>query len=338
MVYIIAEIGVNHNGNVDIAKELVNLAKQSGANAVKFQTFKTNKLVRKGADKADYQKTNDTTETQYDMLKKYELSFDQFREIKKYCDFVNIEFISTPFDKESAELLNDLNVNYFKIGSGDLTNYPLLRTVASFGKNIILSTGMSNLSEVEKAVDFIRYCVGFNNDLIVLHCVSSYPTKSEDVNMRSLTEFRTMEQNNDINAIGFSDHTHGSLASSIAIACGAKYIEKHFTLSKFMKGPDHKASLDGPELIDFIQQLRETEIILGSSIKQCQQSEINVKNVARRSLAYNKSLFKGHIIEWNDLIGLRPADGISAHLVTNYIGKELQVNVNENDFLNENDF
>jgi N,N'-diacetyllegionaminate synthase len=332
MVYIIAEVGVNHNGSVDIAKELVDLAKKAGADAVKFQTFKTNKLVRKGTSKAAYQKKNENSGTQDEMLKKYELTYEQFRDIKLYCDNIGIEFISTPFDRESAELLNSLNVDYFKIGSGDLNNYPLLRTVANFNKNIILSTGMSNLKEVEDAVEFIQ-SMGFLKELNLLHCVSCYPTQSEDVNMRCLKSLYDIER---VDEIGFSDHTHGHLASVIAIAQGATIIEKHFTLSKNMEGPDHTASLDGPELIDFINKLRETEIILGTNIKKCQINEIEVRNVARRSLAFARDMKAGEKIGWDDLIGLRPNDGIATNFLQEYIGKELICDVKENEFLARN--
>ncbi len=326
MTFIIAEVGVNHNGSIDIAKQLVDLAKDAGANAVKFQTFKTDKLVSKDAKKASYQE-NGTDETQGEMLQKYELTYDQFREIKEYCDSIDIEFISTPFDNESVDLLNSLDVGYFKIGSGDLTNYPLLRKVAETNKRIILSTGMSDVKEVKDALDFIDLC-GYNNTLFILHCVSCYPTKLEDTNLLCLEELSSLSP-----YVGFSDHTTGWLASVVAVSCGATVIEKHFTLDKNMEGPDHKASLDGPELCEFIKMIRDTEKALGTGVKSCRKDEIEVKKVARRSLAFNRDMKKGDTITYSDLIGLRPYTGICCSKYMNYVGKVLKRDVKENEFL-----
>ena len=248
MVYIIAEAGVNHNGKLDLALQLVNIAKESGADAIKFQTFKAIKLASQEADKAQYQKeSTDSNESQVDMLKKLELSYDEFRQVKEYCIKREIEFISTPFDLESADFLNELNVSTYKIGSGDLTNYPLLRKVAQTGKKMILSTGMSNMDEVENSVKYV-----LNNgckELVVLHCISNYPTKNEDLNLNAI---KTMKEKlasikSDIE-IGFSDHTEGIDASIYSVCTGATFIEKHFTISKRDKGVDSAFSMDIADL------------------------------------------------------------------------------------------
>lgn len=333
MVYIIAEAGVNHNGKLDLALQLVDIAKNSGADAIKFQTFKAKKLASKEADKAQYQKeTTNSNESQVDMLKQLELSYDEFKQVKKYCDKKNIEFISTPFDLESAEFLNDLKVNIYKVGSGDLTNYPLLRCVAKTGKKLILSTGMSNMDEVEDSVNYV-----LNNgckELVLLHCISNYPTKNEDLNLFSI---KTMKENiskikSDIE-IGFSDHTKGLDASIYSICVGATYVEKHFTINKDMEGPDHRSSLDPAELNLFVKKIKETETILGDGIKKFRDSEKENRKIVRRSLAYNTELKKGTVLDYEHLITLRPNTHICGSKLEDFIGKTLNCNVSENDFL-----
>ncbi len=333
MVYIIAEAGVNHNGNLDLALQLVDIAKASGADAIKFQTFKANKLSSIEAEKAEYQKkTTDENESQLDMLKKLELTYDEFNIIKKYCIEKEITFISTPFDLDSVDLLEKLNVSIYKIGSGDLTNYPLLRKVSMKGKKIILSTGMSNMDEVINSVKYIINNGG--KDLCVLHCISNYPTKSEDLNLFSI---KTMEKElslikNDIE-VGFSDHTKGIEASLYAVCVGANCIEKHFTIDKNMIGPDHRASLNPEELNLFIKKIREIETMLGNGIKKFRKSEIQNRKIVRRSLAYNISLKKGTKIDYNHLTTLRPNSYICGTRFEEFIGKILNRDVLENDFL-----
>ena len=324
--FIIGEIGVNHNGDINIAKKLIDLGKKCGVDAVKFQTFKTNKLVCKDAKKAEYQ-MDSIGKTQAEMLQNYELSYNDFTNLKQYCDYKGIEFISTPFDSESVDFLDSLNVNYFKIGSGDLTNFPLLRKVAQKNKSIILSTGMSTMSEVTNSVNFIYEC-GFTNKLILLHCVSSYPTNIYDTNLLCINELGKI-----VNNVGFSDHTEGYMASVIAVACGAKYIEKHYTLDKNMQGPDHKASANEQELHEFVNKIRDTEIMLGNGKKECKESELEIRNIARRSLAFNKNMKKGDIIIWDDLIGLRPNNNICCTEYKKYIGMILKNDVTENEFI-----
>ena len=242
MVYILAEVGVNHNGSLDIAYKLIDLAIKSGANGVKFQTFNSDKLAVPNAKKAEYQKVNTKNDdSQLSMLKKLELSYEDFSKLSAYCNDKNIEFISTPFDLESAEFLNSINVDTFKIGSGDLTNFPLLKKVASFKKKIILSTGMGSLEEVENSVNYLKKngC----EELVLLHCVSCYPTQNEDLNLKCI---QTMKNKFNID-VGFSDHTIDFKASLYAVCLGANYIEKHYTIDKEMEGPDHKASLNPEE-------------------------------------------------------------------------------------------
>ena len=337
MVFVIAEAGVNHNGNLELALKLVDIAKDSGANAVKFQTFKSSKIASIKAEKAEYQKiTTNSNESQLDMLKKLELSYDDFKIIFDYCTEKNIEFISTPFDLESISFLNNLGVKTFKIGSGDLTNYPLLRKVAQTKKKIILSTGMSNMDEVLNSVKYIfKYGC---KELVVLHCISCYPTKNKDLNLLSIRTMKSklLKINNKID-VGFSDHTNNLEASLYSICIGANYIEKHFTTDKNLKGPDHKASLNPNELELFVKKIREVEVILGDGIKKFRESESENRIIVRRSLAYNKSLKKGKILDYDDLITLRPNENICGSKLENFIGKKLSCDVSENDFLKISD-
>jgi N,N'-diacetyllegionaminate synthase len=322
MVYVLAEVGVNHNGSIDLAFELIDIAVKSGADGVKFQTFISGDLAAPIAKKADYQVTNTkNNDTQLSMLQKLELSYDEFRKIRDRCIEKKIEFISTPFDLESADFLHSLDVHTFKIGSGDLTNFPLLKRVASFGKRVILSTGMGSMEEVENSVNYLK-----NNgcaDVVLLHCVSCYPTQNEDLNLKSI---RTMREKCKVD-VGFSDHTVDYKASLYAVCLGATYIEKHFTIDKNMDGPDHKASLDPNELTEFVSLIRECETILGDGDKKCRDAELNTKSVARRSLYFNRDMNQGEIITENDLIALRPNSGICASKFEEFIGKTLRCDV-----------
>lgn len=326
MVYILAEVGVNHNGSLDIAYELIDIAIKSGANGVKFQTFNSDKLATPNAEKAEYQKKNTKNDdTQLSMLKKLELSYNDFIKISEYCIEKKIEFISTPFDLESAEFLNSINVHTFKIGSGDLTNFPLLKKVASFKKKTILSTGMGSMEEVENSVNYLKKngC----EELVLLHCVSCYPTQNEDLNLKCI---QTMKNKFNID-VGFSDHTIDFKASLYAICLGANYIEKHYTLDKEMEGPDHKASLNPEELNKFVSLIRECEIIIGDGVKKCRDAELNTKSIARRSLYFSRSMKKGDIISEDDLIPLRPNSGVCASHFEEFIGKILKIDVNKLD-------
>ena len=333
MVYIIAEAGVNHNGSLELAYQLIDIAVKSKADAIKFQTFNSNKLVSGKAEKAEYQKeTTGKNETQLEMLKKLELSYDNFRLISKKCKEVGIEFISTPFDLDSVDFLDSLGVTTFKVGSGDLTNFLLLKKIAEKNKKIILSTGMSSIDEVKKSVNFIKK--HSSNELVVLHCVSCYPTNKEDLNLNCI---KTMK--NDLNIpVGFSDHTKNEVASLYSVCAGATYIEKHFTIDKNMEGPDHRASLNPEELNNFVKKIRECEIMLGNGNKKCTKSEEKNKKVVRRSLFFSKDLKKGDIITENDLIALRPYNGICVSKFGEILGKELIQDVSENTCVNYNLF
>lgn len=322
MVFILAEAGVNHNGSLKLAYKLIDIAKDAKADAIKFQTFKTEYGIRKDAEKATYQKeTTDKNESQFDMVKKLELSFDDFKKIYKRCNEKDIEFVSSPFDIESVDFLDELGVNMFKVGSGEITNFLLLKRIAEKGKKIILSTGMSSLEEVDNSINFIKK--NGNCEIILLHCVSCYPTAHKDLNLKCI---KTMKEKLNLE-IGFSDHTEDYKASLYSVCMGATYIEKHFTIDKNMEGPDHKASLNPTELKEFIKSIRDCEVMLGDGIKICKNAELNTKSVARKSLCYKKNLKKGHIIKYDDIIALRPNDGICVSHFEDYVGKTISVDV-----------
>lgn len=319
-VYIIAEVGVNHNGSVEIAKKLIYAAKESGCDCVKFQTFKAEDLVTNSAPKAAYQieNTKNSNETQYDMLKKLELSFQEFNELKIYCDELGIDFLSTPFDEKSVDLLEKINVGQYKLSSGDLTNKPLLEYIAKKNKRILLSTGMADLNEVIEAVNWIREAG--NEDIVLFHCTSNYPAPFESVNMNAML---TLKEELCL-PIGYSDHTVGNEISVMAVALGAKIIEKHFTLDKDMKGPDHKASLNPEELKEFVKVIRNVELAFGNGIKQPSAFELNTRKIARKSLVFKRDMQKGEIISENDIICKRPGTGIQPKNINLVLGKKVK--------------
>ena len=269
---IIAEAGVNHNGSLDLAKKLINAAKESGADAVKFQTFKTADLVTKNAEKAEYQKDTTTENSQYDMIKKLELSDDDFKELAKYADKKDIIFLSSPFDFESVDLLDEISVPAFKLGSGEITNFPLLEHVASKGRPVILSTGMATMDEIEEAVNFLH---NKTNDLILMHCITSYPAKIENVNLKFIETLRSTFKL----PVGFSDHTLGIEMPIAAVARGCCVIEKHFTLNKNLEGPDHKASLEPSEFKKMVLSIRNVEKGIGTGIKELTPEEKEIKKI-----------------------------------------------------------
>jgi N-acetylneuraminate synthase len=304
--FVIAEVGVNHNGSMEIAKKLVDAAVAAGADAVKFQTFKTEKLVTKNAQKAEYQKQNTKNNgTQFEMLKKLELSYEDHIKIYNYCSKKNIMFLSTPFDFESADLLEKLGVKMYKISSGDVTNLPLLKYIASKKKTMILSTGMSNLGEIEEAVDSIK--AEGNDEIILMHCTSNYPARYEDVNLKAINTLK----NSFYLPVGYSDHTPGIEIPIAAAALGACVIEKHFTLDKSMEGPDHKASLNPHELTEMVKSIRNIESAIGSGIKKCSLNEENVKVAARKSIVASRDIKKGEIINIEDIDYKRPGSGLA---------------------------
>lgn len=316
-VYIIAEIGVNHNGNLELAKKSIDAAKSTGANAVKFQTFKTEKLTTRTAETAKYQKNNTgKIESQFDMLKKLELTADDFFELKTYCEMQEIDFLSTPFDEESASLLKEIGVHAYKIGSGDLTNIPLLKKIDMFGVPVLLSTGMSNMEEVKEALNCFQ-----TSPVTVLHCTSNYPAASEDINLLAM---KSIEKEFQV-PIGYSDHSLGYDVSICAVSMGAKVIEKHFTLDKNLPGPDHKASLDPSEFTKFVNKIRNCEVFLGDGIKRSMPSEESTRDVARKSVVASMDLKKGTILSANMLTVKRPGYGIKPSNLYKIIGKRITV-------------
>ena len=315
--FIIAEAGVNHNGSLELAKKLIDEAKNIGADAVKFQTFKTEKIITRNATKAEYQKkTTGLQETQYEMLKKLELSQKEFSQLKKYADSNKILFFSTPYDEESVEFLYKLKIPAFKISSADITNFPLLAAVAKKKLPIILSTGMSTLGEVEEAVNLIK-AVG-NNKLVLLHCNFNYPAKMEEVNLLAM---RTLSQAFQT-PVGYSDHTKGIEVSIAAVVLGAYVIEKHFTLNKNFPGPDHKASSEPEEFKKMVKKIRNIEKALGSAVKFPSKSEAINRKVSRRSIVAAGDISKGTIITLDKISIKRPGTGISPKYNKKIIGRK----------------
>ena len=307
-VFIIAEAGVNHNGSIDLAKKLIDVASASGADAVKFQTFKADNLATKKAQKAIYQKENtDKDESQFDMLKKLELDIEAHKELISYCSNKKIIFLSSPFDHESIELLNDLGLEILKIPSGEITNLPYLRHIGKLNKRIILSTGMSNIDEVKSALNILINSGTKKNNITVLHANTEYPTSMEDVNLRAML---TIGKELDIN-FGYSDHTLGIEVDIAAVAMGASCIEKHFTLDCNMEGPDHKASLEPNQLKAMVMAIRNIELALGGSVKKPSRSEIKNMKIARKSIVAKTKIKKDDILNEKNLTVKRPGTGIS---------------------------
>lgn len=307
-VFIIAEAGVNHNGSIQTAKKLIDVASQSGADAVKFQTFKTENLVSKNAQKADYQKkTTDASESQFDMIKKLELDIDTHHALIQYCETKNIMFLSTPFDIESIDLLHNLGLKIFKIPSGEVTNLPYLRKIGNLNKKVILSTGMANIGEIEDALEVLINAGTKKENITILHANTMYPTPYEDVNLKAMV---TIGNTFDVD-YGYSDHTLGIEVDIAAVALGASCIEKHFTLDKNMEGPDHKASLNPNELSQMITAIRNIELALGSAIKKASESETPNIQVVRKSIVANKKIKQGEILTPNNITTKRPATGIN---------------------------
>ena len=304
--FIIAEAGPNHNGDFDTALRLVDAAKRAGVDCVKFQTFVSEELISKRAEKAEYQKkTTGADESQYEMLKKLELSFDQFRELKKYCDETGIMFLSTPFDIPSVRFLQELDIAFWKIPSGEITNYPYLVEIAKTHKDVVMSTGMSEMEEIAAAIKVLRE--NGAGRISLLHCNTEYPTPFEDVNLRAMD---TLRDAFDV-PVGYSDHSLGISVPIAAAARGAQIIEKHFTLDKNMVGPDHKASLEPQELCDMVSAIRNIEKALGSAEKKPSASEKKNMAVARKSIVARTAIRAGEILTEQKLAVKRPGSGIS---------------------------
>lgn len=325
-VKIIAEAGVNHNGSVELAKELIIHAKECDVDYVKFQTFITDLTISKSAKKTEYQaKNTKKAGNQYKMVKKLELSFDDFILLKEFSKNVGVGFLTSGFDNSSLDFINSLNLDYFKIPSGEITNKLLLEKISKFDKPILLSTGMSTKAEIQNALDVLFFNKS-KNDIILLHCNTEYPTPFEDVNLFAINDLREHFKMN----VGFSDHTIGIEASLASVMLGVTFIEKHFTLDKSMKGPDHSMSLNPAELKNLVSSIRNIEkTMLGSGSKKVTKSENKNLIHVRKSLFYDNAFKKGIIIKKEDLIALRPGDGISPMNYENFVGKKLISDVNK---------
>ena len=351
--YIIAEAGVNHNGSFEMAKQLVDVAKEAGADAVKFQTFKAENLVTKDAKQADYQVENLKEKTsQFDMLKKLELTFEEFTALKQYCEEKGIEFLSTPFDYESVDFLFDeLHIKTAKIPSGELTNAPFIYAISKKKKPIILSTGMATLEDIHEALAYIAYglagkvemnCVEefystseakqlLQEYVTILHCTTEYPAPFETINLKAIT---TIQKEFNV-SVGLSDHSAGVAVSTAAVALGATVIEKHFTLDKTLEGPDHVASLEPHELKQMIKQIRQVEMSLGNGFKQPSEVELKNRIPARKSLIASKAIKQGEMFTTENLVVKRPGTGIAPSKFWTYIGKQAKKSYEQDDLIDE---
>ena len=330
--FIIAEAGVNHDGDIEKAKSLIDIAKEAGADTIKFQTWITEDIATKTAEQAEYQtKNTGAKKSQFDMIKKLELSFDQFQEIKNYADKRGILFLSTPDDEKSVDFLDELGVAAFKIGSGELTNIFMLKKIAEKKKPILLSTGMADLKEIQEAIDIIYQTD--NRDLILLHCTSQYPTDYKDVNLKAMitlkNKFNTL--------VGYSDHTLGILVPQIAVSLGACVIEKHFTYDKAAKGPDHICSLEQNELSEMVKTIRRTEIILGKSSKEPTVKEIEMRKIVRKFIVAKNDIKKGKLISKDMLTVKRTKGFLEPKEMSTVIGKVSLINIKKDQPIDKTD-
>lgn len=315
---IIAEAGVNHNGSLEIAKKMVDAAVEAGADYIKFQTFQTEALVTALCEAAEYQKENAGATSQEKMLKDLELGYDDFRELKKYCDSKGIGFLSTAFDEESIDFIASLNPDYMKVPSGELTNLPFLRKMASTGIPVIISTGMATPEEIAKALTPFRKAGYKNDEIVLLHCTTQYPAPMEDVNLLAM---KTVSDSFGHRS-GYSDHTMGIEIPIAAATLGASVIEKHFTLSREMEGPDHKASLEPHELHAMVKAIENIKIALGNGVKEVKDSESGNIISARRSIVAARPIKKGAVITEEDICAKRPATGLSPMLWDKVVGSK----------------
>ena len=316
-VFIIAEAGVNHNGSLDLARKLIDVAAVAGADAVKFQTFKADHLVSRSAPKADYQKVQTgADESQLEMIRRLELDEAAHHTLIEHCTCRGIVFLSTPFDSPSIELLERLKVPLFKIPSGEITNLPYLRQIGALGKPIVLSTGMSTMGEVRAALDILILSGVAKKDVTILHANTQYPTPFHDVNLRAM---QSIGAELDV-SVGYSDHTMGIEVPIAAVAMGATVIEKHFTLSRDMEGPDHKASLEPSELTAMVSAVRNIEAALGSGVKKPSESESANMSIARKSIVAAKRIAKGEQFDNFNLAAKRPGGGVTPMLWDQFVG------------------
>ncbi len=318
MTIIIAEAGVNHNGDINLAYKLIEAAANAGADIVKFQTFNANQLATEHAEKASYQKElTDESETQRKMLQKLELSLDQHIKLIDYCNKTDIEFLSTAFDLTSIDILTNFNNKRSKIPSGEITNLPYLRRIGALGVPVILSTGMANLGEIETAIDVLEKAGTPRQQITVLHCTTEYPAPLNEVNLRAM---QTIAKSFDV-AVGYSDHTEGITVPMAAVALGATVIEKHLTLDRNMKGPDHRASIEPDQFRNMVAGIRSIEIALGDSIKRPSQSEKENISIVRKSIVASKAIQKGEHFTPKNITTKRPGTGISAMQWDEVIGR-----------------
>ena len=330
--YIIAEIGVNHSGSVELAKEMIDAAKKSGADAVKFQTFKAEKLVSAYTPKVKYQEsTTDKEETHYEMIKSLEFLYEDHLPVLDYCRELSIEFISTPYDVESARFLKSIGVEVFKTASADIVDLGLQKYIAENASHAIISTGMATLGEIERVVEIYRR---YNCKFTLLHCVSNYPCKLESLNLNVITTLKGAF----LCDVGYSDHAVGSYPAVIAVSMGATIIEKHFTLNKNMIGPDHKASSDPAEFTELVSAIRLTEAALGSGIKSVQEEEKQMRSVSRKSLFVVKNIKKGDVLSNEHFTLKRPGTGIFEVELNNILGCEATKDLNKGIMLSYGDF
>ncbi len=325
-VFIIAEAGVNHNGSLELAKKLVDMAVEARCDCVKFQTFTSAKSVASvQANKAEYQKkSGNSEENQYDMLESLTLSFDDFLALELYCREKKIFFLSTAFDLESIDFLNTLNMPFFKVPSGEITNLPYLRKINSLKKKVILSTGMSELEEIQAALIVLKDC-----DIQLLQCTTEYPCPYDEVNLKAM---QYMQEYFCV-PVGYSDHTEGIEVAIAAVALGAQTIEKHITLDKDMQGPDHRASVEIHELKQMVTSIRNIEKALGSAQKRASKSEIKNKEVARRSIVAHRFIKQGEIFTEENITAKRPAKGLSPMLWDSIIGQKAHKDYNEDEYI-----
>lgn len=329
-VLIIAEAGVNHNGNINLAKSLVEKAAEAGADYIKFQTFKAERNISKFAPKADYQIRNDgNTETQLEMVKKLELNEQAHAELIEHCRTCKVKFLSTPFDFESIDLLKKLGITIGKIPSGEITNLPYLQKMASVFPDIILSTGMSDMNEIREAVNILLFNGAKKERITILHCNTEYPTPMEDVNLLAMLQIQTELGT----AIGYSDHTQGIEVPIAAVALGASVIEKHFTMDRNLQGPDHKASLEPNELMAMVTSIRNIEKALGTSSKKTSLSEIANKKIARKSIVAKTKIAKGQFFTEENIIAKRPGTGISPMKWYEVIGQKAKRDFSEDELI-----
>lgn len=327
-VFIIAEAGVNHNGSIEIAKKMIEAAKDSGADAIKFQTFVAHRLVSKFAPKAEYQeKTTKKGESQFDMIKKLEIDTERHKELIKYCKEKDIVFLSSPFDCESIDLLSSLGLEILKIPSGEMTNLPYLKKIGSLRKKIIMSTGMSNLDEIKLALDILLTAGTKKENVVILHCNTEYPTPLKDVNLLAMC---TIRDTFDVN-VGYSDHTLGIEIPIAAVALGARVIEKHFTLNKNSEGPDHKASICPEELKTMVDAIRKVEKALGNGTKEPSDSELKNRAVVRKSIIAAREIKRDEVFTEQNITTKRPGTGISPMEWDNVIGKLAKKNFQEDE-------